>query len=251
MPLQFYECVALIILKKRKKTTIFIMTSKIISDQNKKKWKNSKIRISKELRDIIHGYVMSDGYIRNGCLTVHQGEKQKAYVQWLYEKLKIIRTPKPIKEVIMTHSKTHRQSRSFRFFTRSVLHGFENMWYQVSIDTDGHRKLTKKLPKNIHCFFNETFVTVWFAGDGTKIIGSKGAKFEVTAFTVQERLTLKNLFFTKFGICAQIISSGLSKAGRPQWALKIPAQDYQKFRNIITKMDLIPNLFPYKLHKKT
>ena len=233
------------------------MTSKTISDQNKKrweKWKKSKIQISKELRDIIHGYVMSDGSIRNGCLTVHQGEKQKAYVKWLYEKFKTIRTPKPIKEVIMTHSKTHRQSRSYRFFTRSVLHGFENMWYQVSIDTDEgalHRKSTKKLPRNIQCFFNETFVTVWFAGDGTKIIGSKGAKFEVTAFTVQERLTLKNLFFTKFGICAQIISSGLSKAGRSQWALKIPAQDYQKFRNIITKMDLIPNLFPYKLHKKT
>ena len=94
-------------------------------------------------------------------------------------------------------------------------------------------------------------MTVWFAGDGTKIIGSKGAKFEVTAFTVQERLKLKNLFFTKFGIRAQIISSGLSKSGRRQWALKIPAHDYEKFRNIITKMDLIPNLFPYKLHKKT
>ena len=229
------------------------MTSKRISDQNNQKWrwKKSQIQISKELRDIIHGYVMSDGYIRNGCLTVHQGEKQKAFVKWLYEKFQIIRTPQPIKEVIMTHSKTHRQSRSYRFFTRSVLRGFENMWYQVSMDTDGHRKSTKKLPMTIQCFFNETFVTVWFAGDGTKIIGSKGAKFEVTAFTVQERLKLKNLFFTRFGIRAQIISSGLSKSGRRQWALKIPAQDYPQFRNIITKMDLIPNLFPYKLHKKT
>jgi hypothetical protein len=100
------------------------------------------------------------------------------------------------------------------------------------------------------CFFNETFLSLWYAGDGTKILGSVGAKFEVTAFTVSERLKLKRLFFTKFGIKAQILLSGTSKTGKRQWALKISAADYPKFRDLITKSDLIPTVFPYKLHKK-
>lgn len=214
-----------------------------------KKWKRSgpsSIKLSKFTRDIIHGYIMSDGYLRGGILTIDQSNKQKSFVNWLYNKLKIVRTSKPIREVTRVHSKTKVKSRSSRFFTRALLHGFQNIWYERI----GVCKYRKKLPKNIGCFFNETFISVWFAGDGTKILGSLGAQFEVSSFTVKERLKLKSLFFTKFGIQTKIISSGISTKGNRQWALKIPAADYPKFRDLITKIDLIPTVFPYKLHKK-
>ena len=206
-------------------------------------------KISKDVRNCLHGYIMSDGYIRNGILTVDQSVKQKCFVLWLYDKFKSIRTPSPIKEVITIHPKSLIKTRSLRFYTKAVLKGFHSMWYEPRVDQKGVIKYKKKLPKSIDCFFNETFISVWYAGDGTKIIGSLGAKFEVTSFTVEERLKLKKLFLTKFNIKTEIISSGLSKKKNPQWALKIPASEYQKFRNLITKQDLISTVFPYKLHK--
>ena len=216
----------------------------------KRKWEESEIKISKELRDIIHGYLISDGFIRNGILTIDQSKKQKLFVTWLYDKFESLRTSSPIKEVIRIHPKTKNKNYSLRFFTKSLLHGFNFIWYEDFIDENGIVRYRKRLPKSIDCFFNETFISLWYAGDGTKIIGSIGAKFEVTSFTVEERLRLKNLFFTKFGIKVKIIKSGISKKGNTQWALKIPAEEYQKFRDLITKMDLISDIFPYKLYKK-
>lgn len=217
----------------------------------KKKWEKSGIKITKELRDIIHGYLISDGYIRKGVLTIDQSQKQECFVLWLYEKFQPIRTSSPIKEVIRIHPKTQQKTRSLRFFTQAILNGFHNMWYKPLIDQKGVTTYQKRMPKSIDCLFNKTFISLWYAGDGIKILGSVGAKFEVTSFTIEERLKLKSLFFTKFGIQTQIILSGLSKKGNPQWALKIPAKDYPKFRDVITQIDLIPTVFPYKLHKKT
>ena len=217
----------------------------------KQKWKKSGIKISKELRDIIYGYIMSDGYVtNNGILYVEQSKKQKKFVEWLYDKFKSIRTSSNIKEVIRVHPVTQNKTYSLRFFTKSLLNGVHYMWYRPFKDDNYIIRYKKKLPKNIKCFFNETFISVWFAGDGTKILGSKGAKFEVTTFTVEERLKLKTLFFNKFNIKAVIIKSGISKKGNTQWALKIPASEYSKFRDLITQIDLIPTIFPYKLHKK-
>ena len=211
------------------------------------KWNHSNIKISKELRDIIHGYVMSDGFLsKKGALQITQSQQQKRFVEWLYNKLRVIRTEYPIQDAKQIQVKTRKPFFISRFNTRCLLHGFCSMWYRL----DENNRSKKKLPESINCFFNATFISVWFAGDGTKIIGSFGAKFEVTAFTAKERQKLKNLFLTKFGIITRIISSGKSTKGRAQWALTIPASEYQKFRALIASIDLIPNVFPYKLHKK-
>ena len=85
----------------------------------KQKWKKSEIKISKDLRDVIHGYIMSDGYIRNGILTIEQSKKQERFVKWLYDKLTPIRTSSFIKKVVRVDPKTNVQSYSLRFFTRA------------------------------------------------------------------------------------------------------------------------------------
>jgi hypothetical protein len=216
----------------------------------KQKWKQSGIKISKDVRDIIHGYVLSDGYIRKGVLTIDQSLKQKRFVMWLYNKLQPVRTSSLIQEVSRIHPTTKRNSLSLRFFTRSFLKGFQHMWYKPFVNKKGFLTYKKQLPKSFNCLFNEMLISVWYAGDGTKTVGSLGAKFEVSSFTVEERLTLKQLFWTKFGIQARIISSGVSKKGNKLWALKIPPKDYSKFYFLITKTDLIVKVFPYKLHKK-
>lgn len=211
-------------------------------------------KINKYKRDLIHGYVMSDGYLRGGILTVDQGEKQKKFVEWLYKELGFLCTENGIKVLTRkrkpTKTNPSRETRSYRFFTRAQLHGFHNMWYKPYTDDEGRLRYRKVLPKTIDAFFSPTFVTLWFACDGTKVVGSRGAKFEVTCFTVEERLKLKKLFKTKFGIETSLIKQGRSSAGNQQWALQIPAAGYTAFRKIITQMDLIENVFPYKLHPK-
>lgn len=212
-----------------------------------KKWKNVKNKISPQLRDIIHGYIMSDGYVyKNGRLQVEQSEQQQKFVMWLYEKLEPLRTDFPISHV--TRSRGDVKSYSKRFFTKTLLKGFRYMWYESNVDKTGHLTNSKHLPKSLHCFFNPIFVTLWFAGDGTKLIGSRGAKFEVTNFTPQERCRLQKLFKQKLEISVKIQRAGRSKSGTAQWTIVIPADQYDKFRKVITQIDLIPKLFPNKLH---
>ena len=235
----------------------------------------NRVKISAKVRDIIHGYIMSDGYVdKLGRLTVDQGKRQANFVEWLYHELEPIRTNHPIANISRTRNSRTRgpiNTYSRRFFSRvrrnskeflrkelipkeltpPVLKGFRHMWYKPYTDEHGVVKVRKSLPKSLPCFFNSTFLTLWFAGDGTKTIGHKGAKFEVTNFLPEERQTLKKLFHKKFGLSVNIIRSGVSSSGNTQWAIVVSAQDYPKFRSLITEMDLIPKYFPQKLHKKT
>jgi hypothetical protein len=212
-----------------------------------KKW---NLKISRELRDIIHGYIMSDGYIRKeGNPSVDQGVDQKKWVMWLFNKFENLRATTLPREVIRKNKKNGKITKSLRFFTRNLLHGFYNIWYKpIDSGSNNPVKQQKRLPKNISCFFSPLFISVWYAGDGTKIQGSLGAKFEVTSWTEEERLCLKKLFKQKYGINTLINRAGQSKLGRTQWTLNINASEYPKFKALITQYDLIPTLFPYKLH---
>lgn len=218
-----------------------------------KKWRNSKIKISREIRDMIHGYMMSDGSLTpNGCLQVENCREQAKFVEWLYEKLEHIRTQTPITEIARVDKRTQKQTFSKRFYTKALLKGFRHMWYKPdpNLKKDGSMKLIKTLPKSLNCFFNATMLTLWFAGVGTKIIGSRGAKFEATCFTPEERQRLKKLFKEKYGMEVSLNRAGVSRAGNTQWTICINSADYDQFRNLITQLDLIPRVFPQKLHKK-
>jgi LAGLIDADG DNA endonuclease family len=217
----------------------------------KEKMEKNNVRISRELRDIIHGYMISEGYMtKNACLQVDQGVDQEKFVQWMYEKLKPLCTDKGPKLVTRHDERTGKTTLSVRFYTRTLVSGFKSMWYKLETDSNGKTKSRKTLPKSIECFFSPTFVTLWYAGDGTKEPDCRAVKLEATAFTPDERLILKRLFESKFGITTHINKSGVSKTGTQQWVIRVPAEEYNKFHDVITKIDLIPTIFPYKLHKK-
>lgn len=216
-------------------------------------WNKKNIKISREVRDIIHGYIMSDGYVKPlGSLTVDQSRKQRKFVEWLHSKLEPLCVNQPgssnIKDVTRTDERSQKQTYSSRFSTRNVLKGFHKMWYKPCTQKDGKPGFKKQLPKSIHCFFNSTFLAVWFAGDGTKMKNSVGAKYEVTAFEQHERERLKELFQHQFGIKAVINRAGRSGTGTEQWAISINSPEYPKFKALITQIDLIEKLFSYKLH---
>nr|AYC64115.1 hypothetical protein [Johnson-sea-linkia profunda] len=221
-----------------------------VSEKQKKIQINKGIQMDRELRDIIHGYVMSDGHINaGGSLQVRHSIKQRKFVEWLYKHLTVLRTPPPIRTVTRVDPRSNTKFTVCGFQTRNILQGFHSLWYKKS-KVGGKIRYIKSLPANLACFFNPTFLSVWFAGDGTQMIGQRGAKFEVTCFTPEERRYLQQLFKQKFDINAKILRSGVRKTGTTQWSLSIPAGEYEKFRNLITQMDLIPTLFPYKLCKK-
>lgn len=231
----------------RKRSSCITFGVKAIT-ATQKKW--GDIKIDRELRDIIHGYIASDGYVRaDGILTIDQSQQQEKFVEWLYAKLEKLRTNNPISTVTRTNTRTQKQTISKRFNTKSLLKGFHKMWYQSYTNNQGKTQYIKRLPKKMEGFFSSTFLAVWFAGDGTKMFDQRGAKFEVTHFTPAERSQLQRLFKKKFDINVGINRAGTSKTGTHQWSLSINAPEYDKFRSEITKIDLIPNLFPYKLHK--
>jgi LAGLIDADG DNA endonuclease family len=229
------------------------MTQPKISKQLKIKEKMNKnnVRITRELRDIIHGYLMSDGYMKKtNQLQVEQSLDQEKFVQWMYEKLRHLCTDHKPTNVSKLDKRTGNETKAVRFYTRALLCGFNSMWYKEVTDSNGKTLRIKTLPKSIACFFNSTFVTLWFAGDGTKETNYRAAKIEVTAFTPEDRSLLQSLFMSKFGIITKINKAGVSKTGTQQWVLQIPADEYDKFRKLITEIDLIPTLFPHKLHKQ-
>lgn len=230
---------------------------KLKEDQVKRgeKWINhreSGIKLSRKTRDIIHGYIMSDGYVsKEGSLQIDQSDKQASFTEWLYEKLALLRTKTPIKTKSRPDPRTGKTTYSKSFNTRRLCQGFRSMWYETKTTDDGKIEYKKVLPKSMDCFFNAIFVTLWFAGDGTKMTDQRGAKLEVTCFTPDERKRLQYLFKKKFDIDVLINKAGVSKTGTSQWTISINSKEYDKFRALITsELDLIERLFAYKLHSK-
>lgn len=221
--------------------------------QQEKDWYKKKTgkRLPSKVRDTIHGYIMSDGYItKRANLQVQQSLEQQGFVCWLFKKLKrqgLCHCEEPTL-VENFNKKRQTTTKSLRFYTKGVMCGFASMWYEEVTLPNGETERRKKLPKSIKCFFSPRFVSVWFAGDGTSLPDCRAASFEVTSFTPDERELLKELFKSKYNISAELNKSGFSITGTQQWVLRIPAPEYDKFRAIITKTALIPKIFPHKLH---
>jgi hypothetical protein len=202
------------------------------------------------LNEVINGYLMSDGYVSLlGSLTIHHTSKQEKFVEWLYDILCELRTESPIKKIVRFDPRTNKAFCSCRFATKNTLKEYRALWYKPCVGESGKISYRKTLPDSIESFFGPVFITLWFAGDGTKILSHKGAKFEVTAFTVSERLRLQALFKSKYDIETSINRAGKTKKGTLQWTLNIKAKDYSKFYSLVTQFDLIPKLFPHKLWK--
>lgn len=215
-------------------------------------WKKRPKLITRELRDIIHGCIISDGSVTpQGSLRVRQSTKQRKWVEWMYQELRTLCTDSGIQDKVMTDTRTQTKTPFSRFYTRALLKGFRSMWYvpdpKKSTQT-GDNNFRKVLPKGIRGILCPTVLTLWFAGDGTKIIGRRGAKYEVTNFTVEERLLLQSLLKEKFGLDTCINKAGKSKTGTAQYTLNFNRDTYLKFREYTAKFGLIQSLFPYKLH---
>nr|AAL34376.1 unknown [Lobochlamys segnis] len=211
---------------------------------------NSRL-ISKTLDQIINGYIMGDGHVRDvGNLTVEHGPHQRKFAEWLLAYM----APICIKNRELSKSYNDDNTvKSYRFNTQNVLKNYHSNWYKVVEIVKNKKgidkpKYKKHLPNNIQELFTPLFIAVWYACDGTATLTHVSGKFEVTAFTEEERAILKNLFLTKYDIKSQINRSGFSASGTPQYSLVIAANSFERFRRVISKdTTLIQDLLPYKL----
>lgn len=191
-------------------------------------------------QQIINGYTMGDGFLSpDGSLTVDHGSDQEKFTYWMLEALRDLCTENR-KVSVPTRVRNGITHKSYRFNTRNVLKEYRAIWYPEG---------KKRLPKTIETMFTPLFIAVWYACDGTRIQGSLGARFEVTAFTPEERKQLQELFSSRYNIKSVINRGGTSPAGKDLWSLCINAADYPKFHELVTRdTDLIETLFPQKLH---
>lgn len=201
-------------------------------------------------KEIINGYVMGDGFFtEGGSLQVEQGKNQLKFVEWMFEQLKSLCDP----ECEISRVPQKGTLRSYRFYTRRLFQTDRDAWYKKEVvnQSTGETKRIKQLPKDFDDRFTPLFITVWFACDGTKIPTHRGAKFEVTCFTPEERATLKDLFKKKYGIETSINKAGFSCKRTQQYTLNIAAKSYDTFYKLVTRdTSLLLDLFSYKLHKR-
>ena len=131
----------------------------------------------------------------------------------MYEVLRDYRTDLPIRKLDRLDARTNEVYTSCRFNTKNTLKEYRALWYKSYVDESGKIIHRKTLPESIESLFGPFFITLWFAGDGTKILSHKGAKFEVTSFTALERLRLKELFKVMYDIDTSINRAGVTKKG--------------------------------------
>lgn len=215
------------------------------------------------LSSIINGYVMGDGYVfQEGSLQVDQGAKQRSFVDWMQGHLQPFLSEVGSKAKKLDREYMERNpTSSYRFFTCNHLKNLHKAWYYevegINPRTGKEGGYLKKLPDNIRELFNPVFITVWYACDGSRYpINTQGrrVKFALDSYsTAQDRETLKSLFLELYGIKSEINKNGFSKKRVQQWKLDINAESYETFHKLITEdcnLDLIPRLFPHKLHKR-
>ena len=131
----------------------------------------------------------------------------------MYEVLRDYRTDLPIRKLDRLDARTNKVHTSCRFNTKNTLKEYRALWYKSYVDESGKIIHRKTLPESIESLFGPFFITLWFAGDGTKILSHKGAKFEVTSFAALERLRLKELFKVMYDIDTSINRAGVTKKG--------------------------------------
>lgn len=191
-------------------------------------------------KSIVIGLILGDGYLyKNGRLQVEQSYKHKEYVIWLYNQLHTLASGK-ISKVTRTHSKTKKQSTSYRFYTKKLFKDLESIFYTTKVDL----KRKKIIPKNLKQLLNSTVLSIWFMDDGGKSQSTvKGAYINATSFSHEERLQIQKAFYDVFKIKINIHKAG----GNKQYNFYVPANLYFTFYEIVSPIVLCVPSMTYKL----
>jgi hypothetical protein len=153
-----------------------------------------------EARSVIVGSLLGDAYLTpNGSLQIEHQLAHADYVNWKYEMLRSL-AGKPPKIVERYDPRTLRTYRSIRFYSRSVLKSFRDLFY---------RDRRKVVPDCIGRLLDPMAIAVWFMDDGSRGGHSpRGLVFNTSGFTREEQAILRSALNEEFGIEASVHQVG-------------------------------------------
>ena len=178
------------------------------------------MNIPREAQSVIVGTLLGDGYLTpNGSMQVEHSLGQASYVVWKYEMLKCVAGKPPVL-VERRDSRTMRTYRSMRFYKKSVLSDFRDLFY-------ADRK--KVLPSSLGELLDPLAVAVWFMDDGGRGARTpRGLVFNTSCFHRDEQVLLQALLREKFGIEVSVHRSGSG------FQLYVRSRSFNRFSDLVS-----------------
>ena len=195
----------------------------------------SRESLTKSQNDILIGKILGDGCLeRNGInvrLKIEQGDKQREYVNWLYDQFKphVGRPPRALFHSGISGIKTKRWR--FSTLTKSFLNPYQTLFYKES-----RKVISSKIVSLIN---TPLILAVWYMDDGYMRTDKTGIYLCTSSFSLREHKLLQQALTKNFEI-----DSSIHYAGEyPR--IYIPSRSRDDFLGIIQPYVL--GLFRYKL----
>jgi len=196
--------------------------------------------MSEEIRAIIVGLVLGDGYLTplvgksdRSRMDIKGDNKNLSYLKWLNLKLKPLG---------VSDSKPKKNYHQHRFYTKTTeeIGELRKIFYP---------KGKKIIPKDIKNFLNNPItLAVWYQDDGNLDCRSKyhyNAMFATYCFSLNECKLLAKALGENFNLDVRVCRCQMR--GKVRWRLYIASRSMEKFINLLKPY--INSCFEYKIRK--
>lgn len=198
--------------------------------------KKKGLILTKQQREIIIGCILGDGHLetqnrgRTYRLKIEHSEKQRAYVDWLYEQFREWVLTPPQEKVKVVRGHIHRNY-WFSTMSHGALRYYAQQFYRLGI---------KKVPDRILSILAPRVFAVWFMDDGSvKSRATNGRIINTHGFTRHDVRRLCTALNKKFNLHTR------ERYQRDGWQIFIPAEDATNLVALLQPY-MIP-FFAYKL----
>jgi hypothetical protein len=181
--------------------------------------RNLVLDLPPETHSVVVGSLLGDGYLTpNGSLQIEHCLDHERYTFWKYGMLSVI-AGKPPSVVERYDRRTDKVYRSARFYTKTVLKAFRDVFYS------GRQKV---VPNHINELVDPLALAVWFMDDGGRGARTpKGLVFSTSGFSADEQIALQSLLAGKFGV-----STSIHRVGKG-FQLYVKAESFSRFVELV------------------
>ncbi len=145
------------------------------------------LEVSYEQAEILIGCILGDGYItKRGQIVIEQSSKQKAYLDWKFEKLKSLAYP-GISSVERFDRRYNKTYSSCTFVLRQYFRPWREIFYKSG---------KKIFPENTP--LSPLSIAVWYMDDGC--YGGQQCILSLDGFDQKSRMAIAKSFHTLYGI---------------------------------------------------
>ena len=154
-------------------------------------WEMRKKKLTSLQKEFLAGTLLGDGCLlwttRGYCLRIHQGIRQKGYVEWKYQIMK---------SLVNTPPKFDGNGYFFRTVSNPIFIEYRKKFY---------RRKQKKIPDNLRNLLTPLGLAVWIMDDGSRDKGC--VRISTHNFSYPDQLKLRKTLKAKFGIKSNILKA--------------------------------------------